>query len=325
MRLTTAYLFAAGAVAAAASTYVLDPNWPTDFSSLNVSKVTAVAVAVGADGVKEVHVAQRGTALPFILVYAVNGTLIRTWGQSNVVSPHGLFAVPPAGSGLPSTLWVTDVGAATVKLFGIDTSLLATIGTAGHAGSGIDPAQFSEPADVTVIAAQGNVLVSDGDGGINNRVLVFQSDGGLYKVQQVIGGGGSAPGNFSSPHSIAYHAPTDSIWVADRGNNRLQAFNASTFGVLGEWTSGCFNGGSPWGVRVDARRGIVAVADGQFGKLYVLQMPANGVLGACQLLQEVDVGVARVPHELDIDYDTGDIYLAGVGTVPTIQRYTISS
>jgi DNA-binding beta-propeller fold protein YncE len=187
------------------------------------------------------------------------------------------------------------------------------------AGSGIDPVQFSEPADIA-IGFNNYIMVSDGDGGINNRVLAL--DSGTLQVVYGIGGNGTGPGQFSSPHSIAYEERFNRFWVADRGNNRLQAFLAESGIWIGEWT--CVLPGQPWGVRIDNVRNKMFVADGLNGALYALQMnygPSRYQLGECQLLQNITVGTANTPHELDVDENTGDVYLAGVGTVPTIQRY----
>lgn len=88
----------------------------------------------------------------------------------------------------------------------------------------------------------------------------------------------------------------------------------------------CIAPGIPWGVRIDAARNRVLVADGTNGALYALNVTwgANEYdLGSCALLQNITVGVAETPHELAIDEETGDVYLAGVGTPPIIQRYVL--
>jgi hypothetical protein len=106
-------LAASACTAGAANLYKLDSNWPSGIAGLNVSSITAVAVANGTSGATEVHVAQRGTAEPFILVFdAARGALLRSWGTKNVTSPHGLAAQ----SGTPSKLWLADIAEATVKV-----------------------------------------------------------------------------------------------------------------------------------------------------------------------------------------------------------------
>lgn len=141
-----------------------------------------------------------------------------------------------------------------------------------------------------------------------------------------------------SPHSIAYQYGTKQFWVANRGNSRIDLFDAETGFYLGSWDGpSCFNG-IPWGIRLNEQKGHMLVADGNNGNLYVLNLPANpyhkttlrgtkknnlnfNAIAPCQLLQNISIGVSRKPHELAIDPSTGDVYLAGVGTPPTIQRY----
>ncbi len=40
-------------------------------------------------------------------------------------------------------------------------------------------------------------------------------------------------GQFSSPHSVAYHNRTNTFFIADRGNNRTQQFSAKFGSYLG--------------------------------------------------------------------------------------------
>jgi hypothetical protein len=209
----------------------VDDAFPGDsFRALNVSKVSAVAVVVDAAGAVEVHVAQRGRGLPdgdLVVVMNTSGAVQRLWGRSNITDPHGLFA---GSYGAASTLWVTDVGAATVKEFSLSGELLFEVGTPMAPGSGTSPLQFSAPADGAVVSS-GYVVVSDGDGGTNNRVvsMSLHSDGS-WQTGFAVGGNGTSPGQFNSPHSVAYASSTGTVWVADRGNSRLQELNGTCDG-----------------------------------------------------------------------------------------------
>lgn len=69
------------------------------------------------------------------------------------------------------------------------------------------------------------------DGHVNNRIVKFSSDGRFLKAW---GSKGSGPGEFSVPHAIALDS-RGRVFVADRGNKRLQIFDQEgTF--LAEWT-----------------------------------------------------------------------------------------
>src|SRR6202050_3560897 len=78
--------------------------------------------------------------------------------------------------------------------------------------------QFRQPTDVTW-DTQGNIFLSDGY--INSRVAKFDKDGHWVKQW---GAPGNKPGEFNTPHSIAADAKGN-IYVADRGNRRIQVFD----------------------------------------------------------------------------------------------------
>ena len=76
-------------------------------------------------------------------------------------------------------------------------------------------------------------------------MFVFASD---FKVQWLVGGvNGSKPGQFYIPHSVELDG-VGQVWVADRMNGRLQAFDTGNGRYLGEWSS-CFTDGEPYSVR----------------------------------------------------------------------------
>jgi len=66
----------------------------------------------------------------------------------------------------------------------------------------------------------GNTYISDGY--INSRIAKFDKNGKWIKSW---GEPGDQPGQFSTPHSIAVDAQ-DQVYVADRGNRRIQVFDS---------------------------------------------------------------------------------------------------
>jgi DNA-binding beta-propeller fold protein YncE len=95
-----------------------------------------------------------------------------------------------------------------------------TLGKAGVAGSGLD--EFNGPSDVAV-AANGDIYVADGHGGNTNaRIMKFSKDGKFLKTW---GKKGSGPGEFDTLHRLAIDSK-GRLFVADRGNNRIQIFDA---------------------------------------------------------------------------------------------------
>jgi hypothetical protein len=79
--------------------------------------------------------------------------------------------------------------------------------------------QFRQPTDVTW-NAQGDIFISDGY--INSRVAKYDKNGDWVKSW---GEPGSGPGQLNTPHSIAADAKGN-IYVADRGNGRIQVFDS---------------------------------------------------------------------------------------------------
>ena len=58
----------------------------------------------------------------------------------------------------------------TVKQYTPSGKLLQILGTPGKAGSGVNPLQFDQPAEIFVHTS-GEIYIVDGDGGMNNRLI----------------------------------------------------------------------------------------------------------------------------------------------------------
>ena len=81
------------------------------------------------------------------------------------------------------------------------------------------------------VALNGDIFVGDGHGaGSNARIVKFSKDGTFIKAW---GKRGTGPGEFNTPHSLAMDEK-GRLFVADRGNNRIEIFNQDG-AFLGEW------------------------------------------------------------------------------------------
>jgi len=155
---------------------------------------------------------------PPILEFDTSGKLVRSFGAGMFVQPHGL-TIDHDGN-----IWVTDQSAKDGKgeqaiKFSPEGRILMTLGKAGIAGSG--PEMFNGPCDVAV-AANGDIFVADGHGGDTNaRVVKFSKDGKFIKAW---GKKGSGPSEFDTLHRLAMDS-RGRLFVADRGNNRIQIFD----------------------------------------------------------------------------------------------------
>ena len=207
------------------------------------------AVDIDPDGAS-IWVAERcganncaGSDLPAVLKFDADGNLVRSFGGGLFIFPHG-FHVDADGN-----VWVTDAqgpdgedpnrdgkGHQVIK-FSPEGEILLTLGTPGVAGDGSGPLLFT-PCDV-VTAPNGDIFVSEGHTGqaadappdTVARIVKFDKDGNFIKSWGRLGAG---PGEFRTPHGLAFDSQ-GRLFVADRGNNRIQIFDQDG-NFLDEWT-----------------------------------------------------------------------------------------
>jgi len=163
------------------------------------------------------------------------GAILANFGAGVMVTPHGIH-VDSEGN-----VWVTDFATnadATkgqqVHKFSPTGELLMSLGTPGQTGN--DGDHFNQPNDV-VVGPDGSIYVSDGhngqgmttnqamqegrDAGDTARIMKFAPDGSFIKQWGQIG---VRHGEFRTPHAIEFDS-RGRLWVADRGNHRLEIFD----------------------------------------------------------------------------------------------------
>jgi len=187
-----------------------------------------------------------------VLHFDANGNLIKSFGAGMMVFPHGIH-VDKDGN-----VWVTDgndnmprrrpgapadapmpappakvVGHQVFK-FSPDGKLLLALGKAGGNPPGADaadPGSFYQPNDV-ITAPNGDIIVAEGHGGANSRLIRFDKNGKY--LSQFGKKGTGLDGEFDQPHSLAWDSK-GRLFVADRANNRIQILDAKTFKTLDTW------------------------------------------------------------------------------------------
>jgi streptogramin lyase len=207
--------------------YKLDPSWPKEKPAGGEWNAPMSSVAIGPDG--NVWTFNRGK-IP-VQVYTPDGKLVKYWGQDGLFNNPHTIRFDSAGN-----LWTADTGTHTVRKFTLDGKVLLTIGTPGE--HGVDQTHLNQPNDIAV-APNGDVYISDGYG--NDRVIVFDKNG---KFLRTWGKLGTAPGEFSQPHSIALDSK-GRVYVADRNNVRIQVFD-SKGKFLAEWKNIIV----PWSIEI---------------------------------------------------------------------------
>jgi hypothetical protein len=145
-------------------------------------------------------------------------------------------------------------------------------------------ANFNRQTDVAW-NPQGEIFVADGYN--NSRVVKFAKDGDLVKS---VGGRGTNPLEFNTPHSIAADSK-GLIYVADRGNNRIQVLD-SDLNFKAEWKGF----GAPWAVCITPAPNEYLFTADPNGHIYKLDM--NGKIVAWLGKYGKDVGEFMWIHEL---------------------------
>jgi streptogramin lyase len=208
-----------------------------------------------------------------IMKFDANGNLVKSFGAGMLVFPHGIH-IDRDGN-----IWVTDGqsnaaggrggrGAAgaepapppapptkgmQVYKFSPDGRLLLTL---GKPGGGMAPDYFYQPNDVLTLP-NGDILVAEGHGGDNARILRFAKDG---RYIESWGKKGTGPLEFDQPHALAMDS-RGRIFVGDRSNNRIQILD-QTGKLLDTW----YQFSRPSGIYIDAND-VIYVADSESGSV----------------------------------------------------------
>ena len=191
-------------------------------------------------------------------------------------------------------VWLTGNGNGDGQIlkFTKDGKFLLQIGHAGVRVDSNDTQNMSRPAMVVVYPKTNEVFVADGYG--NRRVIVFDADTGTYKRHWGAYGKNpddkapnvrllTGPGTqqFNTVHGITI-SNDDFVYVADRGNNRIQVFRPDgTFvkeGYVGRETAGT---GSAYGVALsrDPQQRFLYVADGSNDRVDILDRSTLELIG----------------------------------------------
>ena len=297
--------------------YHLVSDWPRLPDGLVLGQVAGVDVDSNGN-VFVFHRAERfwgdeeikleSIASPTILVLdAETGQVLDQWGAETFVMPHGLTIDDK------DNIWLTDVGWHQVFKFDPSGNLLMTLGERGVPGE--DARHFNMPTDIA-IAADGSFYVSDGY--VNSRITKFSQDG---KFITSWGTKGTDAAQFDVPHSLTLD-PQGFVFVADRGNARIQIFDGSGQ-FIKEWKDTSL--GRPWAVRIDATGNIFVVDGGDQNEIWpdrarVLKLDLEGNVLAAFGSYGKGPGQFIWPHAIAVGLD-GALYVGEVATGMRLQKF----
>lgn len=208
-----------------------------------------------------------GSKLPPVHKFDASGKLLKNFGAGMFIFPHKIY-VDHDGN-----VWVVDGRGANERerkrhgdtgarghaafKFSPEGKLLLTIGRPGVAGN--PPDALTEPTSI-VAAPNGDLFITEGHDGQSSdappdtvaRISRFTREG---KFIRSFGRLGSGPGEFRTPHDITMD-PQGRLFVADRGNNRVQILEQDGR-FIAEWKQF----GRPSGIYI--RDGLIYVADSE--------------------------------------------------------------
>jgi hypothetical protein len=237
-----------------------------------------------------------------LLEFDANGKYVREIGKNLYAwsFAHAVRVDPH------DNIWVTDKGSDVIVRFNPAGQVTMVLGRKQEASdedtgpvkhpkppAAAENGRFRQVTDVTWDAAD-NTYISDGY--INARVAKVDKNGQWVKQW---GGPGAEPGQMNTPHSIA--SDTDgNIYVADRGNRRIQVFDGdgkllrimqidvpfdhSVVPVIGnpldpEAKAGTFSPGAPWALCITpGPHQVLYAADAYPGRIYKMTLDGQ-VLG----------------------------------------------
>ena len=182
----------------------------------------------------------------------MTGAVLANFGGGLMMTPHGID-VDRDGN-----VWVTDFAGNAegtkghqVHKFSSDGELLMSLGQPGQTGS--DGAHFNQPNDV-IVGPDGSIYVSDGHNGQGMiteqameegrargdtaRIMKFNADGTFVKQWGQIG---VRHGEFRTPHALEFDS-RGRLWVADRGNHRIEIFDQEGNYLESRFTYGRISG-----------------------------------------------------------------------------------
>jgi hypothetical protein len=177
------------------------------------------------------------------------------------------------GGATPPPPMPTD---AHVLKFSRKGEFLLQIGKAGETGDNDSKSALNRPSHLAIDTAANELYVADGF--VNRRIVVFDAATGAYKRHW-----GGGPDHEFKTVSCVELAKDGTVYVCDRGNNRVLAFDKTgkflKDGIVSKETGGT---GSVWDVAFssDAQQRYVFVADGHDQKVFILRRDTLQTVGS---------------------------------------------
>ena len=295
-----------------------DDDWAKIPRGWSFSEVAGVAT----DSKSRVYVFSRSEHP--MMVFDPEGEFLASWGEKVFTKAHNV-RISPDGF-----VFCVDLLDHTVRKFTPEGRLLMTLGTEGRpsdtGGDGREvkikrsAGPFNGPTDVA-FGPSGELFISDGYA--NARIHRFSAGGRLLESW---GSPGDEPGQFNLPHNALIQGG-DTLYVADRENNRVQVFD-----LLGEPVAQWDDFAGPTGISPFADGTLVVSEFGydpavktryavpKHGSRILprltIRSPEGELLAKIEGEDKCAEGSFFAPHTVCVDR-SGDIY---VGEVPITRK-----
>ncbi|NIK78755.1 DNA-binding beta-propeller fold protein YncE [Paenibacillus castaneae] len=193
-----------------ARSYNLVPGWAKLPADLDFGYTHGIIV----DREDNVYVFHTGK--PSIFKFNQNGQFLKAWGEEFEGGAHGFYLNKEQDG---EYLYVTDTTRCNIVKMDLDGKHLLTLETPDRTDIYNEELKFV-PTDVAV-SANGDIYVADGYG--QSWIHQYTATGEYIRSW---GGKGTALGQLNCPHgiSIDIRSGEEEIYVADRGNHRIQVF-----------------------------------------------------------------------------------------------------
>jgi tripartite motif-containing protein 71 len=316
----------------------------TTLTLLDEEDVDTHATAAGITTTNTKHIATDNTYLYYttaehyvVKILASTLAYVAHWGGSG--SGNGQFATPWGIYTNGTHVWVVDSGNNRVQQFTVAGAYVAqftvdpgsraiTPDTSGDlfvtsvtndvvdryttAGVFIDSFAQTEPTGVAVIS--GDIVW-----------VANQTGDSLAKWDEVVTGGGTGNGEFTSPESLDVKRSSGRIYVADSGNTRVQYFT-SAGAYEGQWGSagsgdGEFGASGPTALAINQTSGDVYVVDPS--NYRVQQFSATGSFVREWGQSGTDDGEFQSPTCLDVHPTTFSVFVGDSGR-DDVQEFSAS-
>lgn len=160
-----------------------------------------------------------------IKVFSPTGHQVQEIGRQSYTEETAMNHNAPTGLAVDEAgrVYVADLGANAVRVFDPQGRLLTRFFGVYGAAAG----EFRDLADVAVDSERGLLYAVDSiNGRLQQFTLSLDANGvPTVTVRLVVGEYGREPGQFSYPQSVAVDPSSGRVYVADMGNQRIQAFD----------------------------------------------------------------------------------------------------